>query len=179
MAELGLRNADIDDASPLCALSWMAPGGYVIDRVTVGGAGNRALPAISSLTDVGVLYGVFDFLRQLQTGKRLDALAITSGPTFGLRMLDHWDNLDGSIERGYAGRSLWHWGDLPDVILPRYRDYARANASIGVNAVALNNVNANARILTAAFLRKVAALANVFRPWGIRVFLSARFSAPI
>ena len=93
-------------------------------------------------------------------------------------MLDHWDNLDGSIERGYAGRSLWRWDELPEIVSPRYRDYARANASIGINAVALNNVNASAQILTPAYLRKVAALADVFRPWGIRVFLSARFSAP-
>ena len=95
-------------------------------------------------------------------------------------MLDHWDNLDGSIERGYAGRSLWRWDELPDDRRRRAcADYARANASIGINAVALNNVNASAQILTPANLRKVAALADVFRPWGIRVFLSARWSAPI
>ncbi|HEY7374264.1 MAG TPA: alpha-glucuronidase family glycosyl hydrolase [Polyangia bacterium] len=175
-AELGLRNDDIDESSPLYALSWMAPGGFVVGPIALGG---RQVRAISSLSDVGVLYGVFHLLRHLQTGKPLAALDDHDGPRFGLRMLDHWDNLDGSIERGYAGRSLWRWADLPETILPRYRDYARANASIGINAVALNNVNASARMLTAAFLRKVAALADVFRPWGIRVFLSARFSAPI
>jgi alpha-glucuronidase len=181
VAELGLRNADIDEGSPLYALSWMTTDAFVIGRVALGAAGDRAVPAlaVSALTDVGVLYGVFELLRRLQTGKPLGGPAINSGPVFGLRMLDHWDNLDGSIERGYAGRSLWRWADLPDTILPRYRDYARANASIGINAVALNNVNASARMLTAAFLRKTAALADVFRPWGIRVFLSARFSAPI
>jgi alpha-glucuronidase len=104
---------------------------------------------------------------------------VSNGPHFGLRMLDHWDNLDGSIERGYAGRSIWRWDELPEVVSPRYRDYARANASIGINAVSLNNVNADAQILTPAVLRKVAAIADVFRPWGLRVFLSARFSAPI
>ena len=94
-------------------------------------------------------------------------------------MLDHWDNLDGSIERGYAGRSLWNWSALPETVDPRLRDYARANASIGINGSLLNNVNANAQILTADYLRKVAAVADVFRPYGVRVFLSARFSAPM
>jgi alpha-glucuronidase len=176
VAELGLRDADIADDSPLSALSAMVPGAFVIDSAVVA---TRTVPAIVSLSDTGVLYGVFEFLRHLQTGKPAAGLALASGPRFGLRMLDHWDNPDGSIERGYAGRSLWRWADLPATILPRYRDYARTNASIGINAVALNNVNASARILTATFLRKVAALADVFRPWGIRVFLSARFSAPI
>ena len=154
----------------------MTTDAFVIDSVPVGA--RRAL-AISSLTDAGVLYGVFHFLRHLQTGQPLDAIDAASGPRIGLRMLDHWDNLDGSIERGYAGRSLWRWDELPDTVSPRMRDYARANASIGINAVALNNVNASAQILTPAYLRKVAALADVFRPWGIRVFLSARWSAPI
>src|SRR5262249_50167287 len=78
-----------------------------------------------------------------------------------------------------AGRSLWRWDELPETVSPRYRDYARANASIGINAVALNNVNASAQILTPPYLRNVAALADVFRPWGLHVFLSARWSAPI
>jgi alpha-glucuronidase len=94
-------------------------------------------------------------------------------------MIDHWDNLDGTIERGYAGRSLWNWSELPQKIDPRLSDYARANASIGINGVLINNVNANAQILTAEYLGKVAALAHLFRPYGIRVYLSARFSAPI
>jgi alpha-glucuronidase len=93
-------------------------------------------------------------------------------------MLDHWDNLDRSVERGYAGPSLWDWAALPNVISSRYRDYARANASIGINAVALTNVNANARVLTPEYLAKAAAIAAVLRPYGIRVFLTARFSAP-
>jgi alpha-glucuronidase len=95
-----------------------------------------------------------------------------------LRMLDHWDNLDGTVERGYAGRSLWDWQRLP-AIDPRQIDYARANASIGINGAVLNNVNADAHILTPDYLRKVAALADAWRPYGIEVFLAARFSAPI
>ena len=102
-----------------------------------------------------------------------------SAPRVKLRMLDHWDNLDGTIERGYAGHSLWDWHKLPDYLSPRYEDYARADASIGINAVCLTNVNAAPLVLTAEYLPKVAALAGVFRRWGIRVFLTARFSAPI
>ncbi|MBZ0301519.1 MAG: alpha-glucuronidase [Anaerolineae bacterium] len=134
---------------------------------------------IAANTDVGVLYGVFHFLRHLQTHRPLDTLHIVSAPKTKFRMLNHWDNLDGTIERGYAGFSLWDWHKLPDYLAPRYRDYARANASIGINGAVLTNVNANALILTRPYLRKVAALADLFRSYGIRVFLTARFSAPI
>jgi alpha-glucuronidase len=132
---------------------------------------------IAANTDIGVLYGVFRFLRHLQTHKPLDDLSIISAPKIKHRMLNHWDNLDGTIERGYAGFSLWDWHKLPDYVSPRYRDYARANASIGINGTVLTNVNANALILTPQYLVKVAALADVFRPYGICVYLTARFSA--
>ena len=104
---------------------------------------------------------------------------IFSAPKIKHRILNHWDNLDGTIERGYAGHSLWDWHKLPDYLSPRYTDYARACASVGINGTVLTNVNANALILTRQYLVKVAALANVFRPYGIRVYLTARFSAPI
>jgi alpha-glucuronidase len=106
-------------------------------------------------------------------------LSIVSSPRIKHRLLNHWDNLDRTVERGYAGFSLWDWHRLPDYIDPRYHDYARANASIGINGAALTNVNANAQILTAPYLEKVQALANVFRPYGIKVYLTARFSAPV
>jgi alpha-glucuronidase len=115
----------------------------------------------------------------LQSQQPINNLNISQKPRLQLRMLNHWDNLDGSIERGYAGRSLWNWQELPDKLDPRLRDYARANASIGINASAINNVNANAKSLSADYLRKAAAIADVFRPYGVRIFLSARFSAPI
>lgn len=134
---------------------------------------------IAGNTDIGALYGCFHFLRLLQTHQNIAQLHIQSAPSIQLRMLDHWDNLSRTIERGYAGMSIWNWQKLPGYIDKRYKDYARANASIGINGVVLNNVNANATILTKDYLVKVAALANVFRPYGIKVYLSARFSAPL
>lgn len=134
---------------------------------------------IAASTDVGVLYGVFHFLHLLQTYQPIDSLSIVEAPRIQHRVLNHWDNLDRTVERGYAGFSLWDWHKLPDYLDPRYTDYARANASIGINGTVLTNVNANATSLTLPYLEKAAALANVFRPYGIRVYLTARFSAPI
>lgn len=133
---------------------------------------------IISQTDAGVLYGVFALLRQLQVNRPLDSLAVVSRPKVKLRMLNHWDNPNATIERGYAGESMWKWYELPETISPRYRDYARANASIGINGTVLNNVNASPRLLTGEYLKKVAALADVFRPYGIKVYLSVNFAAP-
>ena len=138
---------------------------------------NRIL--VTGKTDIGVLYGVFNFLKLLQTNKSIENLNIVDAPKINVRMLNHWDNLNGTVERGYAGASLWNWQKLPDFIDQRYIDYARANASIGINGTVLNNVNANALILTPLYLEKVEALANTFRPYGIKVYLTARFSAPI
>jgi alpha-glucuronidase len=150
--------------------------GYLIRSVSLDGA---PVTLITANTDIGLLYGAFAWLRRAQTGAPLDALDIASAPKITLRMLDHWDNLDRTVERGYAGRSIWDWWKLPDWRDPRYTDYARANASIGINGAVLNNVNASADSLTARYIAKAAALAGVFRPYGIRVYLSARFSAPI
>ncbi|HTR82509.1 MAG TPA: alpha-glucuronidase family glycosyl hydrolase [Bacteroidota bacterium] len=137
------------------------------------------LIVVAANDDIGLLYGTFGLLRLIQTGRSLDDIDTVSTPRIQYRLLDHWDNLDGSIERGYAGKSLWNWGQLPDTIDPRYRDYARANASLGINGAVLNNVNANPQILEHEYLAKIAALANVFRPYGIRVFLSINFASPI
>ena len=150
--------------------------GYVIRSTSI--RGHRVI-LIASANDLGALYGAFHFLRLLQTHQPITALSISDRPRLQYRILDHWDNLDGSVERGYAGRSLWDWFKLPDYQSPRYVDYARANASIGINGTVLTNVNANATSLTREYLVKAAALANVFRPYGIRVYLTARFSAPI
>src|SRR5207253_4141129 len=140
---------------------------------------HRQAIVIAANRDIGVLYGAFALLRLIQTDSQLRDLAVVSAPRLRLRLLDHWDNLDRTVERGYAGHSLWDWPHLPDSIDPRYRDYARANASLGINGTVLTNVNANATALSPEYIAKVAALANVFRPYGLRVYLTARFSAPI
>jgi alpha-glucuronidase len=150
--------------------------GYVIRSVVIDG---HHATVIAANDDIGVLYGAFQFLRLLQTHQPLEQLNVSSSPQIQLRLLNHWDNLDGSIERGYAGASIWDWQKLPDYLDPRYTDYARACASVGINGSVLNDVNASAFSLTSLYLRKAAALANVFRPYGLRVYLSARFTAPI
>ena len=179
----GLVIAGTPTSSPLVAslalaaeLGRAGDEGFVLRAMPV--RGHRAI-VIAANRDVGVLYGAFELLRRIASGERLDALAVVSAPRLRFRLLDHWDNLNRTIERGYAGFSLWDWHKLPDYVDPRYRDYARANASIGVNGAVVNSVNANATSLTAEWLAKAAALAKVFRPYGVRLYLSARFSAPI
>lgn len=150
--------------------------GFLIRRVRIEG---RDVLLVAARRDVGVLYGMFHLLRLLQRGMPLQGLDVRESPRVALRVLDHWDNLDRYVERGYAGSSLWDWQTLPQWRDPRYTDYARANASLGINGTVLNNVNASAMSLSPAYLAKAAALADLFRPYGIRVYLSARFSAPI
>jgi alpha-glucuronidase len=150
--------------------------GYLVRGMTIDG--HRAI-VIAANKDVGALHGVFHFLRLLQTRQPLDHLDVVDAPRLQHRILDHWDNLDGSVERGYAGASIWDWHKLPDYISPRYFDYARACASVGINGTVLTNVNASALSLTPLYLQKAAALAGVLRSFGIRVYLSARFSAPV
>jgi alpha-glucuronidase len=150
--------------------------GFIIATSTIN---KKKVILIAANNDVGVLYGVFHFLRLLQTHQPIQKLSITSIPKIDLRVLNHWDNLDRHVERGYAGISIWNWHTLPDYIDKRYIDYARANASIGINGTVLTNVNANSLILTKEYLIKVKALADVFRPYGIKVYLTARFSSPI
>ena len=157
-------------------LKGLGQEGYLIRSVTIGG---KPATVIAANDDRGLLYGSFAFLRLVQTGQPISRIDVRSAPKLDLRVLDHWDNLNGHIERGYAGDSLWDWWKLPDYKDPRYSDYARADASIGINGVVLNNVNAAALSLTPDYIAKAAALADVFRPWGIKVYLSARFTAPI
>jgi alpha-glucuronidase len=150
--------------------------GYLIKSLKIN---NNDIILITANSDIGVLYGTFQLLRLIQNGADLSKLLIISSPKIKIRILDHWDNLNGSIERGYAGQSLWKWEELPGKIDPRYKDYARANASIGINSTVLNNVNANPQMLTPEYLKKVAALADIFRPYGVKVFLSVKFSSPV
>ncbi|MEZ3562904.1 MAG: alpha-glucuronidase [Duncaniella sp.] len=133
---------------------------------------------ITAPTDLGALYGAYHLARLSASGAHVPS-HISESPAFALRILNHWDNLDGTIERGYAGRSMWKWDELPDVMSPRYADYARRNASIGINATVLNNVNASPLILSTPYLHKIKALADTFRPYGIKVFLSINFATPM
>ncbi|MGA1851337.1 alpha-glucuronidase family glycosyl hydrolase [Sphingobium yanoikuyae] len=150
--------------------------GYAIRSLTIAG---KPVTVIAGATDVGVLHGAYAWLRLARTGAALDRIDMRSAPRIGLRLLNHWDNLDGTVERGYAGQSIWDWWRLPDYKGPRYTDYARANASLGINGTVLNNVNAKSDSLTAAYIAKAAALADLFRPYGIKVYLSVKWTAPM
>jgi len=150
--------------------------GFLIKTVNIN---KKKCTVITANTDAGLLYGVFHLLKMIQTQQSIKNLLIESAPKIQVRLLNHWDNLDGSIERGYAGTSIWNWDALPNTLDARYKDYARANASIGINGTVLNNVNSNPKILTKDYLPKVKALADVFRPYGLKVYLSVSFSAPI
>ncbi|HTG55696.1 MAG TPA: alpha-glucuronidase family glycosyl hydrolase, partial [Niabella sp.] len=150
--------------------------GFVIQSRRIN---NRTTTVIAANKDIGVLYGVFAFIRLIQTHQPISNLSIVNVPKIKNRVLNHWDNLNRSVERGYAGISIWNWHTLPGYIDQRYIDYARANASIGINGTVLTNVNANSQVLTPEYLVKVKALADVFRPYGIKVYLTAKFSAPI
>jgi alpha-glucuronidase len=162
----------------LAALGWDAElraageEGYVIRSTKV--SGHPAI-VIASIGESGALYGTFRFLRLLQGHEPIASLDIADRPRLTRRLLNHWDNLDGSIERGYAGRSLF-W---PTPSESRIVDYARANASIGINGAVINSVNANPQSLTAPWLDKAAAIARLLRPYRIRVYLAANFAAPV
>lgn len=160
----------------IAAIPTLGPEGFLIRTMQVG---KKKTIIVAANTDIGVLYGAFHFLKLIQTHQPIDRLDCQSAPKIKIRMLNHWDNLDRTVERGYAGFSLWNWQKLPGYIDQRYIDYARANASIGINGTVLTNVNANALILRPDYLKKVKALADAFRPYGIRVYLTARFNAPM
>lgn len=152
------------------------PDAFAIERKSLQA---KSVILISSPTDIGLLYGSYKLIQALGIQAALAHVDIHESPKIERRILNHWDNLDRTVERGYAGFSLWDWQRLPKYIDTRYIDYARANAAIGINGTVLTNVNSNALILTKEWLAKVKALADTFRPYGIRVYLTARFSAPI
>lgn len=145
--------------------------------------------SIIASSSIGILYGAYDLLRLQETGN-LSHLSKTEKPAVNLRILNHWDNLDGSIERGYAGKSIWKWdeiildkaGEFKNIskdLRNRLITYARSNASIGINGAVLNNVNASPQMMTSEYLHKVKVIADFFRPYGIRVYLSINFASPM
>jgi len=171
--ETSSRIAEMDLDS---ALREVGPEGFVLRTVPADGG---AQTIIAANQDIGALYGVFRLLQRLQTHDSVQDLDVVDAPTVEHRVLNHWDNLDRTVERGYAGFSIWDWWNLPEHKKSRYTDYARANASLGINGTVLTNVNADATVLTPRYIEKVAALAEVFRPYGIQVYLTARYSAPM
>lgn len=133
---------------------------------------------ITAKTDIGLLYGSYHLLRLVFIQQPLDSLSVLQNPKIQRRLLNHWDDLDRHTERGYAGESIFDWHRLPLDKDQRYYDYARANASIGINGMVPINVNANALMLTPMYLQKVKALADIVRPYGIKMYLSIKFSSP-
>jgi alpha-glucuronidase len=137
---------------------------------------------IHANTDLGILYGVYELLRTQQTG--LPVSELVSIPSYENRILDHWDNPNGTIERGYAGLSIfWHTGEDSLAVTEQdqklWQEYARANASVGINGSVLNNVNATPYMLSKGYLERVKAVADVLRPYGVKTYLSINFSSPM
>ncbi|MEU5100672.1 alpha-glucuronidase family glycosyl hydrolase [Streptomyces sp. NPDC021354] len=168
-------SALIRELVPAADLAELGDEGYVVRRVTWRG---RNFTVVAAHADRGVLYGAFHLLRLVQTRRPLEHVDLTERPAAPLRVANHWDNKDGSIERGYAGRSFFDWEKLPQLD-NRYTDYARVMASLGINGAVINNVNTPADYLAEPFLTKLAALAGVLRRYGVALYVTANFAAPI
>lgn len=156
-------------------LEKLGPEGYVLRRRRVDG-GDAVL--VASASERGALYGAFHLLRLLQTHHGLGGLDVREHPALPIRIANHWDNLDRTVERGYAGLSVFHWDELPEV-LPHYTDYARILASVGMNGTVVNNVNANSQFLADTMIRDLRGLAGVLRAWGVTFYLSANYASPM
>ena len=150
------------------------------DKALKGDGFRLTSAGIEANTDLGLLYGAYELLRHQQTGQMVKDEVFN--PSFEIRTLNHWDNLPGTIERGYAGRSIFWRTENPFVVTDEdkklWKEYARANASIGINGSVLNNVNASPNILTPDVLNRVKAIAEVLRPYGVKTYLSINFSSP-
>ena len=141
---------------------------------------------LSARNDIGLLYGAYALLRIQKVSGHPLCPDMQDYPKFSLRLLNHWDNPDGSVERGYAGKSIFKWdeididgGKMSETLKHRLTEYCRANASVGINGSVLNNVNASPRMLSGEYLYKVKHIADLFRPYGIRVYLSVNFASPM
>jgi alpha-glucuronidase len=181
------KSVTIDIARQELQQGWLGKPEYSVvltikaDKSIKGDGFKLTLNGIQANNDLGILYGVYELLRRQQTGEKITEETIN--PSYERRLLDHWDNLNGSIERGYAGHSIfWRHGTDSLAVTGKdkviWREYARANASIGINGAVLNNVNASQLMLTAECLQRVKAIADVLRPYGIKTYLSVKFSSP-
>jgi len=182
------KSATIDIAREELLKGWLgkAEASVVLtvkpDKTIRGDGFKLTLNGIQANNDLGILYGVYELLRRQQTGESLNEETIN--PSYECRLLDHWDNLNGTIERGYAGHSIfWRHGidslSVTEKDRVIWREYARANASVGINGAVLNNVNASQLMLTTECLERVKAIAEVLRPYGIKTYLSIKFSSPM
>jgi alpha-glucuronidase len=153
----------------------LAEDAYILKTTAAQG---HSMMLVTASNDRGVLYGTFALLRKLALHQEIDPFDEQSAPYAPIRWTNEWNNLDGTIERGYAGRSIFFEADqvVPD--LTRAGDYARLLASVGINGCTVNNVNANPRAITSEFLPELARIAEVFRPWGVRLSISVDFSSP-
>lgn len=168
--------ADVHAALPAVQLATIsAEDGYSIQVITVDG---RSSLLITAINDRGVLYGVFALLRKIALGAPINQLNEQQIPYAPVRWVNEWDNLDGTIERGYGGRSIFFEDGHVRTDLSRASDYARLLVSVGINGCAINNVNANPLILTREFIPQLARVAAAFRPWGVRLAVSVDFSSP-
>lgn len=198
---LWLRNKNSGQVHVICAKSsptltiasleleqgWMGKSGASVvlklkkDKNIKGDGFLLSAYGIQANTELGILYGAYELLRRQQTGEAIGTEALN--PSYERRVLNHWDNLDGSIERGYAGKSIfWRLGKDSLVVTEKdkalWKEYARANASIGINGTVLDNVNASPLILKSGYLERVKAIAEALRPYGVRTYLSVKFSSP-
>ncbi|SHF87705.1 alpha-glucuronidase [Bacteroides faecichinchillae] len=176
-ATLGITPRFISNTRASIQMSYCKDKSLGMEGYLIRNNNNKII--LQAYSDAGFLYGTFHLIRLIQCEYPLDRLNIREVPALDYRQLNHWDDLNGNIERGYAGKTLWKWDELPERLDERYTDYARANASIGINGVVLNNVNADPRILRRDYLKKVSALAHILRKYNIRIYLAANFAAPM
>jgi alpha-glucuronidase len=172
VADLAALNRALPHLTPPAGL---IPDGFWLKSAAFNG---HTLLIVAGRNDRGALYGTFALLRRMSLHEPIEPLDELENPYAPIRWINQWDNLDGSIERGYAGRSIFFEGGsvLPD--LTRAADYARLLASLGVNGCTVNNVNANPRVLGSDFLPQIARIADAFRPWGVRLSLAVQFASP-
>lgn len=180
------QSPTLDIAKKELEQSWLGKSGatVILDITTdksIKGEGYKLdASGVHANTEAGILYGVFDLLRRQQTGQPV--AGIVSNPSYERRILNHWDNLNGTIERGYAGPSIFWREETAPTVTEKDRilwmEYARANASIGINGAVLNNVNASPRMLASDILQKVKTIADVLRPYGIKTYLAVNFNSP-
>ncbi|HET8524479.1 MAG TPA: alpha-glucuronidase family glycosyl hydrolase [Thermomicrobiales bacterium] len=169
------RSSVIQSAIDGSLLSTLGDEGYVLRTASVSG---HATTIIAANHERGLLYGAFAFIKQMQLRNPVASLDIVDVPRANLRMVNHWDGIDRTVARGYAGLSIFNFADLtaPN---PRYTDYARLLASVGINATVINNVNASPEFLDSSMMPGYASLAGIFRQWGITLYLSVNFASPI